>query len=99
MSNAIIEGAVAALSAKMDGADFDGSAKFVIEGEGAVIVDGTGVRAAGDDDVADVTMSADADVFQEIMSGDLNPTSAFMSGKLSVDGDMGTAMKLGSALS
>jgi putative sterol carrier protein len=33
------------------------------------------------------------------MAGDLNPTSAFMSGKLKLDGDMGTAMKLGSALS
>lgn len=98
MSNAIIEAAVAALSEKMDGADFDGAAKFVIEGEGAVIVDGNGVRAADDGDAADVTLSADADVFQEIMSGDLNPTAAFMSGKLSLDGDMGTAMKLGTAL-
>ncbi|GAB5448327.1 SCP2 sterol-binding domain-containing protein [Gymnodinialimonas sp.] len=99
MSNDVIDAAVTALTEKMAGADFDGSAKFVIEGEGAVIVDGTGVRAAGDDDTAEVTMTADADVFQEIMAGDLNPTSAFMSGKLSVDGDMGTAMKLGSALS
>ncbi|MBY4893109.1 sterol carrier family protein [Jannaschia sp. EhC01] len=99
MSNAIIEAAVAALSEKMAGADFDGTAKFEIEGEGAVIVDGTSVRAAEDGEAADVTMSADADVFQEIMSGELNPTAAFMSGKLSLDGDMGTAMKLGSALS
>lgn len=99
MSNAIIQAAVAALGAKMAGADFDGSAKFVIEGEGAVIIDGTDVRAADDDEAADVTMTADADVFQEIMSGELNPTAAFMGGKLSVDGDMGTAMKLGSALS
>lgn len=99
MSNPVIDAAVAALTEKMSGADFDGTAKFVIEGEGAVIVDGSGVRAAGDGDAADVTMSADADVFQEIMSGDLNPTAAFMGGKLTLDGDMGTAMKLGSALS
>lgn len=99
MSNAIIEAAVAALSEKMAGADFDGSAKFEIEGEGAIMVDGAGVRAATDGEAADVTMSADADVFQEIMSGALNPTSAFMTGKLKLDGDMGTAMKLGSALS
>ncbi|ABD56230.1 SCP2 sterol-binding domain-containing protein [Jannaschia sp. CCS1] len=99
MSNPVIDAAVAALSEKMSGADFDGTAKFVIEGEGAVIVDGTGVRAADDSDHADVTMSADADVFQEIMAGDLNPTAAFMGGKLTLDGDMGTAMKLGSALS
>lgn len=99
MGNAIIDGAVAALSAKLDGAGFDGSAKFVIEGEGAVMVDGAGVREATDADSADVTMSAEADVFQEIMAGDLNPTSAFMSGKLKLDGDMGTAMKLGGVLS
>ena len=56
------------------------------------------MRAGGDDDAADVTLSADADTFQGILSGDVNPTSAFMTGKLSVDGDMGAAMKLGSLL-
>ncbi len=91
----VITAAVAALSAKIEDG-FDGSAKFVIEGEGAIMVDADGVRA-GDDD-ADVTLTADADVFQAMLSGDLNPTAAFMSGKLSVDGDMGQAMKLGAAL-
>lgn len=95
--SAVIDAAVEALSTKLDGG-FDGTAKFVIEDEGAVLVDGTGVREAQDDDVADVVMTADADTFQEILSGDLNPTAAFMSGKLKLDGDMGTAMKLGSAL-
>ena len=98
MGNAIIDAAVAAISEKLDGAGFDGSAKFEIEGEGAVIVDASGARAAEDGEAADVTMSADADVFQEIMSGELNPTAAFMSGKLTLDGDMGTAMKLGGVL-
>ena len=73
-----------------------GTAKFVIEDEGAIVIDGEGVRAG--DDEADVTMTASADTFEAILSGDLNPTSAFMAGKLSVDGDMGLAMKLGSAL-
>ncbi|MCI5084418.1 MAG: SCP2 sterol-binding domain-containing protein [Pseudomonadota bacterium] len=91
----VITAAVAALSAKIEDG-FDGSAKFVIEGEGAIMVDADGVRA-GDED-ADVTLTADADVFQAMLSGDLNPTAAFMSGKLSVDGDMGQAMKLGAAL-
>ncbi len=99
MGNAIIEAAVAAISEKLDGQSFDGSAKFEINGEGAVIVEGTEVREATDADAADVTMSADTDVFQEIMSGELNPTAAFMSGKLTLDGDMGTAMKLGGVLS
>lgn len=91
----IITAAVAELREKI-GDGFEGSAKFLIEGEGAIVIDGAGVRAS--DDEADVTLSADADTFRGILSGDINPTSAFMTGKLSVDGDMGTAMKLGSLL-
>ena len=93
----VIDAAVAALNEKMNGAGFDGTAKFVIEGEGAVIVDATGARAG--DDTADVTLTASAETFEAMMSGDMNPTSAFMSGKLTVDGDMGMAMQLGAVLS
>ena len=92
----VITKAVEALSAKLEGG-FDGSVKFDIEGEGAIMVDANGVRA-GDED-AECTMSADAETFEAILDGDLNPTAAFMSGKLSVDGDMGQAMKLGAVLS
>jgi putative sterol carrier protein len=92
----VISAAVKALSAKMpDG--FDGSAKFVIEGEGAIMLDETGVREG--DDEAEVTMTAATDVFRAILDGRLNPTTAFMQGKLAIDGSMGTAIKLGSALS
>ncbi|MCD1626522.1 MAG: SCP2 sterol-binding domain-containing protein [Paracoccaceae bacterium] len=93
----VIDAAVAALNEKMGGSGFDGSAKFVIEGEGAVMVDATGARAA--DEAADVTLTASAETFEAMMSGEMNPTSAFMSGKLAVDGDMGMAMQLGSVLS
>lgn len=95
MSDMINE-AVKLLSAKMDGVEIGGTVKFDIEGEGAVMVDDSGVRAG--DEEADVTLSADPETFQGIMSGDTNPTSAFMTGKLKVDGDMGMAMKLASAL-
>ena len=91
----VIEKAVAALSEKLSGG-FDGSAKFVISGEGAIMVDGSGVHA-GDAD-ADVTLTADGETFQAVLSGELNPTTAFMTGKLTVDGDMGTAMHLGTIL-
>lgn len=92
----IVNEAVTMLNAKLSGADFSGTAKFDIEGEGAVMMDDTGARAG--DDPADVTLSADADTFQAILSGETNPTSAFMTGKLKVDGDMGLAMKLASVL-
>jgi len=91
-----MEAAVAALNEKMTDVDFDGSAKFVIEGEGSIVVDSDGVRQA--DDEADVTLTADADTFEAMMTGDINPTAAFMSGKLAIDGDMGKAMQLGAAL-
>lgn len=88
--------AAAALNEKLDAAGFDGSAKFQIEDMGAIVLDSDGARIS--DEETDVTMSADAETFEAILSGELNPTSAFMTGKLSVDGDMGTAMKLASAL-
>lgn len=91
----VIDAAVAALSARL-GDGFDGSARFVIEDEGMIVIDGAGVRAG--DEEADVTLSADAETFRAIIEGELNPTMAFMSGRLKLDGDMGTAMKLGAAL-
>jgi len=92
----VIDAAVTALTAKLNGG-FDGVAKFVIPGEGAIMMDGSGVRAG--DEEADVTLTASTETFQAILAGDMNPTMAFMTGKLSVDGSMGLAMKLGSVLS
>jgi len=91
-----INAAVTALNAKMGDDGFDGTAKFVIEGEGTVMIDSDGARAADED--AEVTLTADADTFESILQGDLDPTAAFMSGRLAVDGDMSLAMKLGSVL-
>ena len=91
-----LEQAVDALNEKLAGGDFSASAKFAIEGIGAIVLDSDGARISDED--ADVTMNADADTFKEILSGELNPTSAFMSGKLTIDGDMGTAMQLASVL-
>jgi len=95
MSDTVTE-AVAVLNEKLAGADFTGTAKFDIDGEGAIMMDENGARAADED--ADVTLSADADTFRSILEGDTNPTAAFMTGKLKVDGDMGMAMKLASVL-
>ena len=92
----VIDAAVAALAAKMPNG-FDGVAKFVFQGEGAIMVDSDGVRAG--DEPADVTLTAETDVFRAMLEGELNPTTAFMTGKLKVAGSMGTAMKLGALLS
>lgn len=95
MSN-VVDEAVKALNEKMGGAGFDGTAKFVIEGEGSVIIDSDGARP-GDDD-AEVTLTASTETFQAIIEGEQNPTAAFMTGKLTVDGDMGKAMALSGVL-
>ncbi|MBU2992764.1 SCP2 sterol-binding domain-containing protein [Octadecabacter sp. 1_MG-2023] len=92
----VISQAVTALNDKIGGSGFDGTAKFEIEGEGAIVVDADGARES--DDEADVILSADADTFQAILEGEQNPTAAFMTGKLTIDGDMGLAMKLAGAL-
>ncbi|EBA09362.1 SCP2 sterol-binding domain-containing protein [Sagittula stellata] len=92
----VVTKAVAALQEKMGGESFDGSAKFVIEDEGSVIIEGDTVREG--DDATDVTLTADRDTFEAILSGDLNPTAAFMGGKLAVDGDMSAAMRLAGVL-
>jgi putative sterol carrier protein len=93
----VIGAAVTALNAKLAGGGFDGTAKFVIEDEGAIMLDESGARAG--DEEADVTMTADTDTFRAILDGALNPTAAFMTGRLRIAGDMGAAMRLGSALS
>lgn len=92
----IVEAAVKALNQRLDAGELGGSVKFVIEDEGAVRIDGNG--ASADDGEADCTLTADAETFQSLLDGDLDPTGAFMSGRLTVDGDMGLAMRLGSLL-
>jgi putative sterol carrier protein len=95
MSDIIAE-AVRAIEARVG--SFDGSAKFVITGEGVVVVDRDGVRAGAEDEETDVTLIASAETFQGILEGDVNPTMAFMSGKLKIEGSMGMAMKLAAVL-
>lgn len=91
----LIDGAVAKLRERMPGG-FGGLAKFVIEGEGAIMLDATGVRAG--DEPAEVTLRASAETFRALLAGELDPTRAFMTGALAIDGSMGLAMKLASAL-
>lgn len=93
----LLDGAVAALNTRIGDAGLDGTAKFVITDEGAILIDASGARIG--DEEAEVTLTASADTFRALLDGDLNPTAAFMSGKLAIDGDMGLALKLGGVLS
>ncbi|WP_424933238.1 SCP2 sterol-binding domain-containing protein [Amaricoccus macauensis] len=92
----VIEGAVRALEEKLDGDRVNGSVRFVIENEGSIRVDESGVRE--DDSEADCTLRATRETFEGLLEGQVNPAAAFMTGRLKVDGDMGLAMKLGSLL-
>jgi putative sterol carrier protein len=92
----VIAGAVTALNDRLGGEGIDGSIKFVIEGEGEVRIDESGASAGGG--AADCTLTASRDTFESLLAGDLAPTAAFMNGSLTVEGDMGLAMKLGSLL-
>lgn len=95
----IVDAAVTALNRRLDGAGLDGEVRFVIEDEGAVLIDSEGARADAAGSDADCTLTASAETFQDLLAGDLDPTAAFMSGRLRVEGNMGLAMKLGTLLS
>ena len=92
----IVDQAVAELNRRLAGKGFSGTAMVVLTGEGSLFVEGGEARAG--EGPAEVTLTAAPDTFRDIVSGALNPTSAFMSGKLALDGDMGAAMQLASAL-
>lgn len=77
---------------------FDGAAKFVIEGEGALVLDPDGVRVAEPGEAAEVTLMADVATFRAILDGDLSPMVAYMTGRLGLKGDMGTALRLGNRM-
>ena len=95
MSEAVAA-AVAALNERLAGEGMDGSLRIVIEDEGALLVDESGARAG--DGEADCTLTASAETFGDMLGGALDPTSAFMGGRLTIDGDMGLAMRLASLL-
>ncbi|MEI4260347.1 SCP2 sterol-binding domain-containing protein [Roseovarius sp. D0-M9] len=88
-----INQAVEALNARMTGDAMTGSAKFVVTGEGTIVIDASGARAA--DEETDVTLIAKAEVFEAIVEGNINPATAFMTGKLDIKGDVSVAMQLG----
>ena len=92
----IVDAAVKALRERLGEAGLDGSVRFVIEDEGAIRIDESGGR--GRRRRGGLHHTVGAETFRALLDGELDPTAAFMSGKLSIDGDMGLAMKLGRLL-
>ena len=91
--DAIVENLTQVLSS---GPGLDGSLKMNFGDAGMVRIEGTDVTT--DDTDADATINISLEDAVAMMEGDLNPTMAFMQGKLSVDGNMGMAMKLSNLL-
>ncbi|TNC48018.1 sterol carrier family protein [Rubellimicrobium rubrum] len=94
--SAVVDQAVTELNRRMAGRSFEGTAMFVLTGEGSIFVDGGEARKG--EGPAEVTLTASPETFLDILQGNLDPTSAFMTGRLALDGDMGAAMKLASVL-
>lgn len=90
-----VEDMAASLKDKVENGDFDSSIKFVTD-DGVLVIDGSSIST--EDQETACTVKVSSDDLQSIIDGDLDPTAAFMQGKLSVEGDMGVAMKLGSLL-
>lgn len=99
-----LEAAAEALRARLAGEPFDGAVHFEIEGEGVICIAGGEVSTAPDPsadpsaDLPDVTIAATLETFRQVFEGALSPATAFMTGRMRVEGDFGTALKLGQIL-
>ena len=88
----VIKEAADKLRSKVGADGFDGSIKFLIEDEGAIVLNENGVSEGESD--AECTITGSMDTFREMFEGDLEPTTAFMTGRIKIDGEMSVAMKL-----
>lgn len=82
---------------KLEGSE--GVYQFNITGDDSgtyqMIIDENGGKAiAGTEKDADCTLTISDEDYKNMVGGTLNPTEAFMSGKLSIEGDIGLALKL-----
>lgn len=70
--------------------------KLDLSPDGVIHIDAKKVPnvVSNDDAEAACTIKLSLATLDELTSGDLAPTTAFMSGKLTIDGDMGIALKL-----
>ena len=89
----------AAMTGRISGkTPLGGTLKFDLGGDGSLFVDGTGADnmvTLNQNGPANCTIAMTAQDFEDLIHGRLHPTAAFMQGKMSVEGDMGLAMRLG----
>lgn len=82
---------------KLEGSE--GVYQFNITGEDSgtyqMIIDENGGKAIeGTEKDPDCTLTISDEDYRDMLAGALNPTEAFMSGKLTIEGDIGLALKL-----
>jgi putative sterol carrier protein len=70
--------------------------KLDFRDEGIVTVDGVHGRITEDDEPADTVIVISWPDWLALSQGDLDPMRAYMSGRLRVEGDLSSAMELGS---
>ncbi len=88
-----------AMSGRINGkTPLGGTLKFDLGSDGCLFIDGTGADntvTVNKNEPANCTISMSAQDFDDLIHGRLQPAAAFMQGKMTVDGDMGLAMRLG----
>jgi len=85
-----------AVRERMGDGGLSGSLKFDLGEVGVIRVDGTAIDNADVD--VDCTIRVSEEDFRGIMEGSQDPQAAFMMGKLKVEGDLGVAMQLATAI-
>jgi putative sterol carrier protein len=83
-----------------DLAPLDARVRFVVEGEGVILLDATKTPPSltHADGEAACTLRAAPDKLEQMLAGTLSPTLAYTLGQLKVEGSLGVAMKLASLL-
>lgn len=79
----------------INAAPIDATVKFAFHEGGVIYVDGyNGNAISNEDKDAECTVKVALEDLLSMLHGELNPMSAFMEGKMTIEGNMATAMKL-----